>query len=958
MAAIPLSAVSTSEPAVPPSVDSERDALKTDIGLLVPSLQKVDSGQQLGALLKIVSRARALGAEGSGVLKDFASQLRQNRAFDDLYILTSEMRARGMADLDAQRWEIQALIELAVYETALDLARPLMATGPKTAAGQDGYSALGRIYKQMYMDAAAGRSKEEPETLALYLQRSFSAYMHVWQAEKSESTAYYGVNAVAIAYRAIADKITPDDPGAKALAEEVLAVLGKVAKPTVWTHSSRGEALIALGRFDEATRSYGQFAFSPDVSLFQLGASLRQIEEVWQLKGEDPAKGGPVRLLKAALLAKLGGMPAGGSPGNQTAQVNVTAKEAELMRQQFSDKPQTAPARGGMQGLQQLFGDDPPTSLSVVRNTMARALAVCRIHCTIGGKSKGFASGFAVKGSVLYPPWGDDPVIVTNNHVISSTPNASSQRVEYCEAAFVSPETEEEHRVKFGTVLWESEVEAHDITIVRPAGPLPPHVKPLANLPSTTLPGRAPDDQGIGRVYVIGFPAAGELSFSFADNIFLDHDAPEGCEVQKTADGVMRIAGVTPEPVRLHYKTPTLGGSSGSPVFDANEFGLLGVHHRGLPDIPRLRGRQGAYAANEGIWIESIRSAIAETETQASGPESAPVKPRQWRSIAAAVTAGIVAAPTAAIATAIEIASGAGAAIGARSRVIAGFAGATETGESPVAAQVIKVGKATPADIKAVGMESVIGLDDRTRIFDTNMAPWRAICAIRSYWGTQLAVGTGVLIGPNIVLTAGHVVFPRDKRVAPTEIEVIPGLNGAQAPYGRFKASKIWIHPSWQSNFDIQNDVAAIHFDQPIGQKIGWFALASRTPDDLRYTWAHVTGYPGEKMEKPPAAAGGRETAPIQASQLWHHAAPVLNVQNDRVFYAADTTPGQSGAPIYIKDPDAPETPTVIGVHAYGRASTPVAVGNANSGAWITPALFDMISAWCEESNRLPDAKA
>ena len=39
---------------------------------------------------------------------------------------------------------------------------------------------------------------------------------------------------------------------------------------------------------------------------FALGASLRQLEEVWGLKGDDRGRQGkPVRILKAALLAKV-----------------------------------------------------------------------------------------------------------------------------------------------------------------------------------------------------------------------------------------------------------------------------------------------------------------------------------------------------------------------------------------------------------------------------------------------------------------------------------------------------------------------------------------------------------------------------------------------------------------------------------------------------------------------------
>ncbi len=962
MSAIPISSVPAPESATPPAPESEREALKAEIAALAPSLWKLDTSQTLAPLLKIIAQARGLGADGFPVLKDFARQLRETRAFDDLYILTSEMRACGMADGDVRRWEVQALIELGVYETALDLARPMIAPGPKTEMGRDGYSALGRIYKQMYIDAASGRMRAAPEMMALYLERSVTAYAKVWEAEKSPATAYYAVNAVAIACRAAADGVTAEDPGAKALAEEILAVLRQPSAEDGWGWATRGEALVALGRYDEAAQAYCSFAFASNVTPFQLNASLRQLEEVWRLDGNDAKAGAPVRLLKAALIAKLGEgekrvhtaptvthLPAReGAPPPVEAkppvfeanQVRMSAREAGLIRREIA-----TPANAGQtRGLQQVFENNAPLGLQVLRNSMARARAVCRIHANFGGQDKGFATGFAVAGKLLNEAWGDNPVIVTNNHVISSRPNSATQRAELCQALFVSPDTGEERRTGFAGVLWESDIDAHDITVLQPDGPLPPGVEPIAALPRCGLPARMMDDSGIGRVYVIGFPAAGELSFSFADNILLDHDAPEGCDVSAQSDGSRRVSGVTADPVRMHYKTPTLGGSSGSPVFDFNDYALLGVHHRGLPDMPRLRGREGAYAANEGIWIESIRAAIAESEASEAAGDGV----KRWRAVLSNAAAAATASMTsAAIAIGEAVASNSSAATALRR--IAGTPGSSPVGVSPVAAQILRSGKASPEEIKAVGMESIIGLDDRTRIFDTNMSPWRMICAIRCWWGSRLAVGTGALIGPNVLLTAGHVVFPRDKRTVPGEIEIIPALNGAQRDFGSFKATKVWMHPRWQAGFELQCDLAAIQLDRPVGHEAGWFGVASRSADELRSVWAHVTGYPGEKLEQA-AAPGGRETAPVQAAQLWHHAAPILNAQNNRIFYAADTTPGQSGAPIYVLDPALSPTPVIVGVHAYGKASTPVAVGNANSGAWIDAPLFDLIAGWREEA--------
>jgi V8-like Glu-specific endopeptidase len=927
------------------SEDLERARLQQDIDTILPALWKFDASETLSTMLKMIARARAMGAEGFIALKTFAGRLRENRAFDDLYILCSEMRDAGVTDLDVRRWEIQALIELGVHERALDLARGLIGPGPATAAGQDGYSAIGRIYKQMYMDAY-GKGQEEPATMALYLERSLAAYAHVWRAERSENTIYYGVNAAAIAFRAMADKVTPEDPGARALAEDVLGVANAIPNPAVWTWATKGEALVALGRYSDAAHAYATFALSPKVSLFQLKSSLRQLEEVWRISGDDAERGAPVRLLKAVILSKLEG--AGRTDmAPQTAQVSISPREAQMIEREFAASgPGGGAARsdGDPKGFEQVFSVNAPLALQVIQNAMSRARSVCRIHANMGGRDTPFASAFAIRGDLLHTAWGPDPVIVTNNHVIASRPNKSTQRFEFCDAVFIDPETNEMARVGFSGILWESDQDAHDITILKPAAALPAHARPLNEVTACPLPPRAVDDHGIGRVFIIGFPAAGELSFSFADNILLDHDGPEAVDIQAESGGLKRIVGVRPEPVRLHYKTPTLGGNSGSPVFDHNTFALIGVHHRGLPDFQKLNNREGRYACNEGIWIESIRAAIDESETEGEQESATPGQAKRWRTTRALIGAAAAAISPAGAIVAARLVGSAVAEVGPR--IFPGAMGKTTAGASQVAVQILKRGKASEAEIIAVGNESIVGLDDRTRIFDTALSPWRMICAIRCWWGTRLSVGTGALVGPDILLTAGHVVFPKNLRTLPDRIEIIPALNGAERPYGQFEAEKVSVHPGWQSDFELASDVAAIHLSSPVGQQLGWFGLATRQEAELRSRWAHITGYPGEKMDQPIDPDTGKPAPPVQASQLWHHAAPVLNAQNKRIFYAADTTPGQSGAPIYMLEPTISPTPVIVGVHAYGKASTPVAIGNANSGAWIDAELFDLIAAW------------
>jgi V8-like Glu-specific endopeptidase len=56
----------------------------------------------------------------------------------------------------------------------------------------------------------------------------------------------------------------------------------------------------------------------------------------------------------------------------------------------------------------------------------------------------------------------------------------------------------------------------------------------------------------------------------------------------------------------VHYRAPTEGGSSGSPVFN-DQWEVIALHHKGgKVGMPRLNGLNGTYAANEGISIRRV----------------------------------------------------------------------------------------------------------------------------------------------------------------------------------------------------------------------------------------------------------------------------------------------------------------------------------------------------------------
>ncbi len=232
----------------------------------------------------------------------------------------------------------------------------------------------------------------------------------------------------------------------------------------------------------------------------------------------------------------------------------------------------------------------------------------------------------------------------------------------------------------------------------------------------------------------------------------------------------------------------------------------------------------------------------------------------------------------------------------------------------------------------SVSSETVIGQDDRVRILDTSESPWRMICGLHIRAGGLSYRGTGWLVSPKTVVTAGHCVYDSHTMGGwATSIEVTPGLDREQEPFGKTESRNFSSVAGWIEDRDPDQDFAAIHLDEAFGDSIGWFPISVPNDEELVNGSVHISGYPADR-------GYGREQH--------HHKNRVRHMTKERLFYEVDTYGGQSGSPVFVIDPQS-GVPRAIGIHAYGIGGTPNGFGiTANSGPRITSEVADLIRSW------------
>ncbi len=509
-------------------------------------------------------------------------RLRGQRMFQSMQKVGDALIQTGRASYNIRRQYAQALIDQNNLTSAISVLKELEndtanAANSDIEAKEEDMEArglLGRSYKQLYVNAKNPAISHNRN----FLLQAIKFYLDVYSSDPEVRT-WHGINAVGLIARANRDDIATDGfPSPTFLAKSVLKTINEkydTGKADAWDFATASEACIALNLPADALEWMSGYARMPYCGAFEIASALRQLEEVWQLDMNSELGRLLLPLLRAELLRREGGIvliDAEELKKQNDAEVNTTRDYDSLIKKNV------------VAGLEKVFGDESFKTYKWYMTGGDRCLSVARIG---RDSTKGFGTGFLLKGKAMHDSLGEELILITNAHVVSEDPVERALKPE--EAIIIFEAIDRDQEIRPSEIIFSSPSAELDVTILRFDKEEHKKLKKLTSKVniypiSKQLP--VLEEPPSQRVYVIGHPFGGTLQLSFQDNILLDHENP-----------------------KLHYRTPTEGGSSGSPVFN-QQWDLIGLHHAGSNEMPCLNGKRGTYNANEGIWIQAIKKAL------------------------------------------------------------------------------------------------------------------------------------------------------------------------------------------------------------------------------------------------------------------------------------------------------------------------------------------------------------
>jgi V8-like Glu-specific endopeptidase len=497
--------------------------------------------------------------------------LRNKRMFRLMQQMADCFLHTGHTSYKIRRQYAQALIDQGIYYGALAVLNELKAdTGnDKNPAAEtenrEAIGLMGRIYKQLYINAG----KSEHSGFIYYLKLAMQSYQGVYSIGARENL-WQGINLASLIRRAEADGIVLNGfPEAGKIASEILHYVGEkdeMQEAKTWDFATAMEACIVIDKGDEALAWANKYVNSSYADAFEIGSTLRQLKELWRLNEDEGIGKKILPLLQAALLRKQGGA--------------ILLQPDELQKQRTADREYA-------KNLELVFGNASYKAFDWYLKGKDRCYPVARIGRTA---FRGVGTGFLLEGKELHPDLKDEIVLLTNAHVVSNDQVFHNGSLKPEEAVVIFEALDKNTELRIEKLYWTSPSNELDVSVLLFDEKSREKLNKLkAGIIFYPVARTLPKADGKERLYIIGHPNGESLQISLQDNVFLAANDRY-----------------------LHYRTPTVPGSSGSPVFDEN-WGLVAIHHSGSFKKLKMDGTEGRYEANEGIWIQSIINKIRES---------------------------------------------------------------------------------------------------------------------------------------------------------------------------------------------------------------------------------------------------------------------------------------------------------------------------------------------------------
>jgi hypothetical protein len=480
------------------------------------------------------------------------AQLRNKRQFLLMAQLADVILWSGLNSFEVRRQYGQALIDQGMLHPAETMLRSIIQDAQGNSEEFEARGLIGRIYKQLYVNNNDPTSSANRKNL----ERALNEYLLVYRLNPKKNW-WHGINTVALAARAIRDGFPKAGlPDYQELANELLRKI--VNKETespdselpCWDVATKLEVFIALNRVKDAAMLAQDYVEMPTADAFEIASTLRQLEEVWELK-EDVSPGNLILPILRTAYLKKSGATIKGDPKSLKAEANA-----------LDDN---------LKSLEAIFGPDRMQTYIWYKKGLETCESVARIERKTG---RGHGTGWLVNASDFFPN-GTGKLLLTNNHVVSPSPNPLAIFPDDCQINFqaVGEVLEVEEEVQWWSPYFELDATFLKLKSEPNAKALTLHKRPLQTV------------DPMPRLYIIGHPQGRDLELSLQDNYLLALNE-----------------------IFLHYRTPTEPGSSGSPVFEPEDWRVTALHHKASGQTKRLDG-DGTYEANEGISILALQAA-------------------------------------------------------------------------------------------------------------------------------------------------------------------------------------------------------------------------------------------------------------------------------------------------------------------------------------------------------------